>query len=110
MVKEGSRRDKSTVEAMRASDLLYVTNSLLRAMISCDSLVFICKAATKSRDHSRDLRLVSKRLLVMDSGIAGSPAQKVAVPPELIDEVAATVDCKITAPQGFEWIWSVRFY
>jgi hypothetical protein len=56
------------------------------------------------------LRLVSKRLLVMDSGIAGSPAQKVAVPPELIDEVAATVDCKITAPQGFEWIWSVRFY
>ena len=64
MVKEGSRGD--TVEAMRASDLLYVTNSLLRAMISCDSLVFICKAATKSRDHSRDFRLVSKRVLVMD--------------------------------------------
>ena len=53
--------------------LLYATNFLLRAMTWSDSFVVNLAAITKSRDRSRSIRLVSKRVLVVDSGIAGPP-------------------------------------
>lgn len=67
---KGLRGDESRAERLHAKDLLCVSNSLLRAMISSDCLVFTCVAATKSRDRSRVFRLASKRVLVVDSSIA----------------------------------------
>ena len=76
MLREDSkdlRGGESRAERLHAKDLLCVSNSLLRAMISSDCLVFTCVAATKSRDRSRVFRLASKRVLVVDSSIASPP-------------------------------------
>ena len=66
----GLRERKSREERLHAKDLLCVSNSLLRAMISSDCLVFTCVAAIKSRDRSRVFRVAAKRVLVVDSSIA----------------------------------------